>query len=93
MKAEPLTTSGRQTAPIAEARLEQGIGADDVGLDERGRAVDRAVDVTFGRQVHHRVRSIPREQPVEATPVADVDPLEAIARALGNPASASGLAA
>ena len=33
------------------------VGADDIGLDERGRGtVDGAIDMRLGRQVHDRVR-------------------------------------
>jgi hypothetical protein len=39
-------------------------GADDVGLDEVFRAVDRAVDVRFGGEVEDRARLVLRQQAV-----------------------------
>ena len=45
----------RRAAPVGARRLEQRVGAGDVGVDEGGRAVDRAVDVALGGEVHHRV--------------------------------------
>ena len=52
--------------------LQQGEGADDVGLHERRRAVDRAVDVAFGRQMHHRVRLVGGEDLAHRRGVGDV---------------------
>ena len=48
--------AGRQSAPIVEGCLQQRKGADDVGLDEGGRAVDGAIDVAFGREMHDGIR-------------------------------------
>ena len=59
--------------------MEQGEGADDVGLDELAGAVDRAVDVRLGRQVHDRVGAMLLEDPGDLGGVADVDPLEVVA--------------
>ena len=42
---------------VAQRRVEQGLGADHVGLDEVGRVQDRAVDVGLGREVDHGVGS------------------------------------
>ena len=42
-------------SPIAQRLLQQREGADDVGLDEFAGAVDRAVDMAFGGEVHHGV--------------------------------------
>jgi hypothetical protein len=53
-------------------------GADDVGLDEVFRAVDGAVNVAFGREVHHRARPMLFEQPPEQRRVADVALHEAV---------------
>ena len=36
--------------------MQQREGSDDVGRDEVLRAVDRTVDMAFGRKVHYRVR-------------------------------------
>ena len=46
---------GGQTTPMVERGLQQPIGADDIGVDEVRRAVDRAVDMAFRREMHHRL--------------------------------------
>ena len=48
----------------------QQLGAHHVGLEERRRAVDGAVHVRLGGEVHHRV--VPGDQVGEQRPVADV---------------------
>ena len=48
--------------PVLARALEQPERADDVGLDERRRAVDRAVDVGLGGEVDDRARPVPRQQ-------------------------------
>ena len=35
--------------------VQQGERSDDIGFDERRRPVDRAIDMAFGRKVHHRI--------------------------------------
>ena len=40
-----------ETTPVAQRVVEQVVGADDVGLDERARPVDRAVHVALGREI------------------------------------------
>jgi hypothetical protein len=37
-------------------RLQQRESTNKIGLQEIARNVDRAVDVTFGGQMHHRIR-------------------------------------
>ena len=46
------------TAPVPQRLLQQRERADDVGANELGRTVDRAVDVALGREVEHRLRLI-----------------------------------
>ena len=41
-----------------ERGVEQTEGADDIGLDEGVRAVDRAVDMAFGGEVHDDVDAL-----------------------------------
>ena len=63
---------------VPAARLDQGVGAPDVGLQE-GRGVgDGVVVVGLGGVVHHGVR--PRDQAVDERGVADVahDELDAV---------------
>jgi hypothetical protein len=66
--------------PVAPRRLQQIEGAHDIRLNEIPRPVDRAVDVAFGREVHHRVGPVRREDPLERLPVADVGMLEGVER-------------
>ena len=51
----------------------------DVGPDELAGAVDRAVDVRLGGQVHHGVGLMLLEDPGDLRGVADVDMLEVVA--------------
>ena len=57
---------------MAPRGFQQDEGADDVGLDEVGRPVDRAVDMAFGRQMHHRVGIVGREHLAHRGGVGDV---------------------
>ena len=59
--------------------LEQGECPGDIGLDERGGTVDRAVDVALGGEIHHAVRRVRLEQMPQLGSIADVDAGEAIA--------------
>ena len=45
-------------------------GVGDIGVDEISRPVDRAVDMTFGCQMHHRIRLMNRKDSVEGCTVA-----------------------
>src|SRR6516162_3976853 len=67
--------------------LEEGESADDVGMNEVARALDRTVDMALGRQIHHCVWSVLVEQPPECRPIADVHHFERVTRmpfGLGN---------
>ncbi|CAB5000596.1 unannotated protein [freshwater metagenome] len=55
---------------MAQAGIEQGLGADDVREEELLRAGDRSVDVGLGREVHDDV--VPGEDGVEERAVADI---------------------
>ena len=55
VKAEMLGLARRQRAPITEGLLEQDERADDVGLHELRRTVDRTIDMTFRGQVQNHV--------------------------------------
>ncbi|MNM86486.1 hypothetical protein D3C81_986380 [compost metagenome] len=54
MKTERTALVGRQAAPPGAGSFEQGVSADDIGLDERRRAIDRTVHMGLGCQVHDR---------------------------------------
>ncbi|MNW04367.1 hypothetical protein D3C71_2004480 [compost metagenome] len=64
--------------------FQQGVGADDVGLDELRRAGDRAVDVGLGGQMHNGIWLVFTQDAVNLFTVADVDALEHITRALAD---------
>jgi hypothetical protein len=84
MEAEAGLALAFQAVPVVPGGFEQGVGADDVGLDEFGRAVDGAVDVALGGQVHDAVRLVLAEQAADLGGVADVDLLEGVARVAGD---------
>ncbi|MNF00178.1 hypothetical protein D3C80_1989700 [compost metagenome] len=48
MEAEGRLALGLQRHPIGADAFQQAVGADNVGLDEVGGAVDRAVHMGFG---------------------------------------------
>ena len=56
MESELFGQLPRTAGKIAPHGLQQGIGADDICLDEIRGTVDRAVDMAFGRQVHDGAR-------------------------------------
>lgn len=61
-----------------EAGLQQVEGADDIGLDELAGAVDAAIDVTLGGQVHDRIGSVVGDGGVDRGSVGDVDVSELV---------------
>jgi len=69
-----------EAIPVPPRGLEQRVGADHVGLDELGRAVDRAVHVGLGGEVHHRIRTEFGEDLVQGSRVADIDLVKLVAR-------------
>ena len=78
---EPKVFGARaELAPMRKRGLEQDIGADDIGVDEFGGPVDRSVDVTFGRQMHHRVGIEARKNLGDGRTIADIGAAELIAR-------------
>ena len=58
--------------PVTQGGLEELEGAGDVGGDELPRAVDRAVDVRFGGQMHDRLRLGVSEGPAQGLGIADI---------------------
>ena len=50
-ETEALVVPRRQTLPPVQRALQQVQGADDIGLHESRRAVDRTVHMAFGREV------------------------------------------
>ena len=61
-----------QGIPPATGRLQQRIGAHDIGFDKRRRAVNRTIDMAFRRQVHHRIRLMLTKNAIQLAAVADI---------------------
>ena len=72
MKPEGAAAGRAERRVILPRRLEQGEGAHDIGGDERRRSVDRAIDMAFGREVHHSVGLLRREDLAHRGGVGDV---------------------
>ena len=73
MQKTELRALGRRQRREMRARdIEQRESADDVGLDERRRAVDRPVDVRFGREVDDRTGPMRLQQVRDEPAIADV---------------------
>src|SRR5262245_21903417 len=78
MQEAEVFCSHTELAPMRERSLEQDIGANDVCVNEFGGPVDRSVDVTFGREMHHGIRVKARKNPTNRQMVADVGATELI---------------
>src|SRR5690606_8915818 len=76
--------------PVPQRGVEQHLGADHVGGDERRRALDGAVDVRLGREVHHQV--LTRHHLVDHGRVADVTDHEPQPRRTGDRVEVRGVA-
>lgn len=83
VKAEGGLLLGVQPVPIAASCLQQGIGADDVGLDEGGRAIDGAVHMAFGGQVHYCIGLMGAKDPFQFSSVAEINLLKGVTFAGG----------
>ncbi len=57
MEAESLLLRFPKAGPVVTGRLKQSEGADHVGLDKRGRAINGTVHMAFCRKVHHDIRA------------------------------------
>ena len=72
VEAEGVLRLAGQRGPVFARRFEQDLGADDIGADEFGRAVVRAVDMGFGGEVHDPRRVVRREGRPHGGGVADI---------------------
>src|SRR3954467_15963706 len=72
MKAKVLAPGRGQAVEITASRLQPGESAAEIGIDEGGWRVDRAVDMGFGRKMEHRVWLMSSEDAVERRRIADV---------------------
>ncbi|MNV65932.1 hypothetical protein D3C71_1586560 [compost metagenome] len=71
-KAERSAFVVGQSVPVRAHGFQQLEGADNVGLDEFARAVDRAVHMRFGGEVEDGARFVLGEQAADEFKVADV---------------------
>ena len=71
-QAESRLLGNPQSPEIRTHRLQQMEGADDIGLDEILRAMDRTIHMALCRKVHHRTRPMLGQQPLHQRTVADV---------------------
>ena len=74
---------GRQPLPIGPRRLEQAERPHHIGIDEGGRAGDRAVDMAFGGKVHHGADVVGGEQFPDQSLVLDAADHQAMAGIAG----------
>ncbi len=70
--------------PVVQRPLQQDHGAEDIGLDEGRRPVDRAVDVAFRGEVIDGARMMIGEDRAHRRAVADIRLDEDMPAALGN---------
>src|SRR5262249_11812309 len=68
-----------ELTPMRERRLEKNISADDIGVDEFRRAIDRSVDVALGGEMHHGVGMEARENIGDSGAIADIGAAEPVA--------------
>ena len=61
-----------ESAPVFQRRVEQAEGAHHIGFHESAGAVDRAVDMAFGRQVHDPVDLLFAQQAQHQLAVEDI---------------------
>ena len=54
MKTKPVTRLALKAVPVVAGGHQHDECAGDVGGDEIGGSIDGAVDMGFGRQMHHR---------------------------------------
>ena len=80
VKTEPGGTLRRKPSPVGECCVEQNPGALDVGLDERGRSVDRTVDMRFGREMENGVGVEFLHSREHRLPIADIGSAKDVAR-------------
>ena len=86
VEAERRLASLAQTVPVGAGRLQQSVSADNIGFDKGRRAGDGAIDMTLGRQMHHRIRLVQGKYTIQLDAIADIHLFEGVtltARYLG----------
>ena len=71
-EAKSLARIGVECADMRPHRLEHHKRADDVGVNEGTRSIDRTIDVRLGGKIDHRVRPVIRKYPRHGVAIRDV---------------------
>lgn len=71
-ETERLLRIARQGFPVGAHRFEQAEGANDVGLDEVFRAMNRTIDMRLGGEIDHRTRLMLGQQLLDQRRVGDI---------------------
>ena len=72
MKAKRRFLLRRQRIPPAARGFQQRIGTDNIGLNERRRAINGTIDMAFRREVHHRIGLMLAEDAIQLGSVTDI---------------------
>ena len=73
----------RHPLPVGTCGFKQVECADDVGLDEFAGGIDRAVDMTFRRQMHDGIGPVLGKHAVKFGTIANVHLLKGVTRVVG----------
>ncbi|SWM32792.1 Uncharacterised protein [Klebsiella pneumoniae] len=84
VEAEGLLLRFPKPGPVVTGRLQQSEGADHVGLDEGGRAINGTVHMAFCRQVHHDIRAELAELGRHGSSIGDISLGKRVALAPGH---------
>ena len=84
MEAEALRILAARLGPVLPCGIEQRVGADDIGLDEGRRTVDRTVDMALGGEMHDRVDGVLAQQRGDQHTITDIALDEVVARAVAD---------
>ncbi|MCY1413779.1 hypothetical protein D9M71_292160 [compost metagenome] len=84
MEAKGRPFNGWQAGPVGAGRLQQGISADNIGVNELCRAIDRTVDMGLGSQVHDHLGLEALQHSADGSLVGDVGLDELVTRIRGN---------
>ena len=83
-EAERVGADAVRARKMTAARFQQIERADDIGVDEVGRRLDRTVDMGFGRQVNHGVRVEIGKHAIDRRAIANVRLHETVAVVAGD---------
>lgn len=80
MKAKAAATLSFKFVPVRSRGFQEGVCADDVGLDEGRWSIDGPVHMRFGGEVHHSIGPVVSEDCLQCSLVTDIDLLKGVAR-------------